>query len=83
MEISEYKELLLKYYTENHSFIEKAVFTVTAGAITFLLGYSENITEKYFVGYAIMGKEAIFTLHSFSGPISNVLTGTGQSVKKS
>lgn len=53
MEISEYKELLLKYYTENHSFIEKAVFTVTAGAITFLLGYSENITEKYFVGYAI------------------------------
>lgn len=53
MEISEYKELLLKYYTENHSFIEKAVFTVSAGAITFLLGYSENITDKYFVSYAV------------------------------
>ena len=46
-EEKEYRDILIKYYTENHSFIEKAVFTVTASAITFLLGYSDKISTPY------------------------------------
>lgn len=46
-EEKEYRDILIKYYIENHSFIEKAVFTVTASAITFLLGYSDKISTPY------------------------------------
>lgn len=53
MERKDYNDILIKYYTENHSFIEKAVFTVTASAITFLLGYSDKIHYNYILLYAL------------------------------
>lgn len=53
MDRDEYNELLKKYYLENHSFIEKAVFTVTASAITFLLGYFSNISSNFVSWYAL------------------------------
>lgn len=37
IEKEKYEKLLIEYYTENHSFIEKGIFIVTASAITFLL----------------------------------------------
>lgn len=46
MNKKEYKDLLIKYYTENNKFIENGVFVVTSGAITFLLGYSEKINQN-------------------------------------
>lgn len=61
-EEKEYRDILIKYYTENHSFIEKAVFTVTASAITFLLGYSDKISTSYVVGYSICIGLFILTL---------------------
>lgn len=61
-EEKEYRDILIKYYTENHSFIEKAVFTVTASAITFLLGYSDKISTSYVIGYSICIGLFILTL---------------------
>lgn len=43
MDKKEYNELLIKYYSENNSFIEKAIFTVSAGALTFLIGLNKEL----------------------------------------
>jgi hypothetical protein len=43
MKKDKYRNLLLEYYTANNSFIEKGIFTISAGAITFLLNYSGEI----------------------------------------
>lgn len=52
MKKENYEKLLIEYYTENHSFIEKGIFTVTASAITFLLTNVEHINEGVYLLYA-------------------------------
>lgn len=53
MDKKEYNDLLLKLYSENNAFIEKAVFTVSVGAIMFLLGYIDKISESMMLAYAV------------------------------
>lgn len=55
MDKKEYNELLVKYYTENNSFIEKGIFTVSAGALTFLIGLSEKIYTSTWYVIALLG----------------------------
>lgn len=61
-EEKEYRDILIKYYTDNHSFIEKAVFTVTASAITFLLGFSDKISASHMFWYSVCIGLFVFTL---------------------
>jgi len=67
MERKDYNEILIKYYTENHSFIEKAIFTVTAGAITFLLGYSDKINKEFTLFYSVCVLFFVITLFTQLG----------------
>lgn len=57
-----YREIYLKAYNDNLTFIEKGIFTITAGAITFLLQYSANVNEKCFGGYVFCLGAFIITL---------------------
>ncbi len=70
MNPKEYSELLIKYYTDNNSFIEKAVFTVSAGATTFLLGYSDKINHTTLYHIAIWGFVTTLILQLISARIS-------------
>lgn len=72
---SEYREILKKYYTENHAFIEKAIFTVTASAITFLLGFFQNINKAMFFPYSVC--IALFVITLILQLISAVLSREG------
>lgn len=53
MERKEYRDLLIKYYSENGSFIEKSIFAVTSAAISFLLGLTYNVPSNYMLFYCI------------------------------
>lgn len=70
MNRKEYSELLIKYYTDNNSFIEKAIFTVSAGATTFLLGYSDKIHHTTLYHIAIWGFVTTLLLQLISARIS-------------
>ncbi len=70
MDKKEYNELLVKYYTENNSFIEKGIFTVSAGAITVLLGYSDKIQFSILYNFAIWGFVLTLLLQLISARIS-------------
>lgn len=71
MNKKEYNELLIKYYTENNSFIEKGIFTVSAGAITVLLGFSDKIQSTNLYYYiAIWGFVLTLFLQLISARIS-------------
>ena len=67
MNRKKYNELLIKNYEENHSFIEKAVFTVTNAVIGFLLLYSEKINQECMIFYAVC--VAFFYYHINSSTI--------------
>lgn len=49
MDKKKYRELLIKYYTENNSFLEKAIFTFSAGALSVLIGFSNKIHSNLYV----------------------------------
>ncbi len=70
MNNEDYNELLIKYYTENNSFIEKGIFTVSAGAITVLLGYSDKIQISTLYHIAIWGFVLTLFLQLISARIS-------------
>ena len=70
MNKKEYSELLIKYYTENNSFIEKGIFTVSAGAITVLLGFSDKIQSQTLYHIAIWGFVLTLFLQLISARIS-------------
>ena len=70
MNKKEYSELLIKYYTENNSFIEKGIFTVSAGAITVLLGFSDKIQVLALYHIAIWGFVLTLFLQLISARIS-------------
>lgn len=70
MNKKEYSELLIKYYTENNSFIEKGIFTVSAGAITVLLGFSDKIQSPTLYHIAIWGFVLTLFLQLISARIS-------------
>lgn len=70
MNKKEYSELLIKYYTENNSFIEKGIFTVSAGAITVLLGCSDKIQSPTLYHIAIWGFVLTLFLQLISARIS-------------
>lgn len=70
MNKKEYSELLIKYYTENNSFIEKGIFTVSAGAITVLLGFSDKIQSPTLYHIAIWGFVLTLFLQLISAKIS-------------
>ena len=70
MNKKEYSELLIKYYTENNSFIAKGIFTVSAGAITVLLGFSDKIQSPTLYHIAIWGFVLTLFLQLISARIS-------------
>lgn len=70
MDKKEYSELLIKYYTENNSFIEKGIFTVSAGAISVLLGFSDKIQSPTLYHIAIWGFVLTLFLQLISARIS-------------
>ena len=70
MDQNEYNELLIKYYTENNSFIEKGIFTVSAGAITVLLGFSDKIQDPTLYYIALWGFVLTLFLQLISARIS-------------
>lgn len=72
MDKKEYNELLLKYYTENNSFIEKGIFTVSSGAITVLLGYSDKIQESILYQIAVWGFVLTLFLQLISARLSKM-----------
>ena len=58
----EYYDLIREYYTKNGSFIDKAIFTFTGGAISFLLGFMQSIEASCFIVYNTGIALFIFTL---------------------
>ena len=70
MDKENYSELLIKYYTENNSFIEKGIFSVSAGAITVLLGFSDKIQAPTLYHIAIWGFVLTLFLQLISARIS-------------
>lgn len=70
MDKGKYSELLIKYYTENNSFIEKGIFSVSAGAITVLLGFSDKIQAPALYHFAIWGFVSTLFLQLISARIS-------------
>lgn len=70
MDNKEYRKLLIEYYTENNSFIEKGIFTVSASAITVLLGYSDKMHSSILYNIAIWGFVTTLFLQLIAARIS-------------
>lgn len=70
MNKDKYNELLTNYYTENNAFIEKGIFTVSAGAITVLLGYNDKIQDPTLYHIALWGFVLTLFLQLISARIS-------------